>query len=694
MSVDLHSPAITMVSPASICFCQLSALFDEPLTFFKRTHQQMKQETNTKPGKAPVEHAPPLWARELAEKYQSGIAHAFLLHGNIQDYIGVAGQTLKSYLAASFEKRTLVVCWDRATGFVLPTTAQRRFFAELAGIPLSPPAQTARAGGGLAVGLNQYAEARGASSNSDLVAILGRIRQPEVALEVLSRVLHAHPTQEQLRAHQEERRQEDKRRVKHAGEEPQEDKLPFHVAVIIDYAETIIPTAEAAASEPDRQALVTLASWGRDTLLGELGHIIILITNELHDLNERLRRSSARWEQIRLPFPSLAERADFLQDELADPHLEVTLAPDTTVEQLARLTTGMRVIDLEDIALRAIHLREPLSPALVKRRKDEIMRSEFEEVLSIVDHEFGFEALGGLVEIKRDLYETIVVPMRAGELRRVPQGLLLMGPAGTGKTRLARALAKEAGVTFVELQLAKIYSRWVGDTERRLERALEAISAWRPCLVFIDEIDQAIARGESGDSGVSQRVFKRLMEVMSDTSLRGHVLFIGATNRPDLLDPALLRPGRLDKHIPILAPDQEERAAILDVLTRAAFPDQADVWPAPDVYLRLAEQMRDYTGAEIEAIVGKAVQVLARSQATLSIEDALAQAFEKILPTTQHVEEMSRLALLYCSDLDLVPPRLRDQARQLRKPQAQTQAEDESEDQTPSTRRTRRGREW
>jgi transitional endoplasmic reticulum ATPase len=636
----------------------------------------------------------PWWAQELAEKYQSGIAHAFLLHGNIQDYISVAGLTLKSYLAASFEKRTLVVSWDRATGFVLPTVAQRRFFAELAGISVAPAAQPGRPGSGLSAGLNQYAQSSGPTPGSDLTAILGRIRQPEVALEMLSRVLHAHPTQEQLKAHQEERRHEDKKKMKRSGGEVPEDKLSFHLAVVIDYAETIIPTAEAAAAEADRQALVTLASWGRDALLGELGHIIILMTNELHDLNERLRRSSARWEQIRLPFPSLAERDDFLRQELADPHLEVKLAPDTTIEQVARLTTGMRYIDLEDILLRASHLKEPLAPALVKRRKDEIMRSEFEEVLNIVDHEFGFEALGGLEEIKRDLYETIVVPMRAGELRLVPQGVLLMGPAGTGKTRLARALAKEAGVTFVELQLAKIYSRWVGDTERRLERALEAISAWRPCLVFIDEIDQAMARGESGDSGVSQRVFKRLMETMSDTSLRGHVLYIGATNRPDLLDPALLRPGRLDKHIPILAPDQEERAAILDVLTRSAFPAQTDAWPPAEVYQRLAEQMRDYTGAEIEAVVGKAAQVRARARGALSIADALAQAFEKILPTTQQVEEMTRLALLYCSDLDLVPSRLRDLARQLRHPQAKAPTEEAPEASTQPTRRTSRGRAW
>jgi SpoVK/Ycf46/Vps4 family AAA+-type ATPase len=147
-------------------------------------------------------------------------------------------------------------------------------------------------------------------------------------------------------------------------------------------------------------------------------------------------------------------------------------------------------------------------------------------------------------------------------------------------------------VTFVELQLDKIYSRWVGDTERHLERALEAIVAWRPCIIFMDEIDQALRRGESGDSGVSNRVFKRLIEAMSDTSLRGHVLYVGATNRPDLLDTAMLRPGRLDKKIPILAPDANERATIPEVLTSAAFQSVVpkDV-PTREEYAALAKTM-------------------------------------------------------------------------------------------------------
>src|SRR5712692_3397731 len=294
-------------------------------------------------------------------------------------------------------------------------------------------------------------------------------------------------------------------------------------------------------------------------------------------------------------------------------------------------------------------------------------------------------------EVKEDLRESIIAPMHSGQSRLVPQGMLLMGPAGTGKTRLARALAKEAGVTFVELQPSKIFAKFVGDTERRLERAITAIKAMTPCIAFIDETDQAISRGESGDSGVSNRVFKRLMEVMSDTTLRGKVLWIGATNRPDLLDTALLRPGRLDKKIPILAPDAKERASILSVLTKFAFSQEK--LPTEQEYLQLADLMENYTGAEIEGIIGKAVALHAREK--LSVIQALTQAYERIIPTTQNIEAMTRLALMHCNDLDLVPAHLRELARSVRHPQSQREDpdEDEFQDGIPRGRRARR-RDW
>jgi transitional endoplasmic reticulum ATPase len=624
--------------------------------------------------RARTDQRPPAWANELVIKYQSNISHAFLIHGNVQDYVGgLAGQSLKNYLIESFSSRDLVICWDRASGFTLPTAPMRQRFIDIAAIPLAGLSSSASASaasarsGGLAGGLNRAAAT---TTGSDLAAILEKIRKPEDALDILSRVLHWRPAR---RADQEE--------------------TPFRVTVILDFAESIAPATEAAASEIDRTSLVTLTSWGRDRAIGDREHILILIAGELHDLSERLRRSSARWEQIEVPFPDLSERQAFIESLVAgDP--EMRLAEGLSAKEMARLCTGLRYIDLEDILLRASFQHQVVDRALIKQRKDEIMRSEFADVLHIAEVEAGFDQLGGLEEVKRDLRETVVAPMRAGELRLVPQGILLMGPAGTGKTRLAKALAKESGVTFVELNLSKIFSKWVGDTERRLERALQAIIAWRPCIVFVDEIDQSVGRGESGDSGVSNRVFKRLMEVMADTTLRGHVLWTCASNRPDLLDAALLRPGRLDKKIPILAPDVEERAAILAVLTRAGFAGSLDKdFPTPEQYAVLANPMIDYTGAEIEGIVGKAVQLRARNR-QLSILEALQQAYEKIIPTTQNIGLMTRLALLFCNDLDLVPEQHRELARTLRHPAARAELLEEQQEDTELSPRRPRRRDW
>lgn len=628
--------------------------------------------TNARRKRTRSDQRPPKWADELAIKYQSNIAHAFLIHGNVPDYVGgLAGQTLKHYLIESFASRDLVICWDRASGFSLPTAPMRQHFVEIAGIPIpggSSASATSARGGGLASGLNRAAATTG---SGDLAAILEKIRKTEDALDALSRVLHWRSPR------------------KPGGGEAD----PFRVAVILDYAESVAPATEAAASEIDRTTLVTLNSWGRDRAIGDHEHIIVMIVNEVHDLNERLRRSSARWEPIEVPFPVLEERQVFIESLLtSDP--EMRLADGLTAQEMARMTTGLRYIDLEDILLRASFQGQAVDRTLIKQRKDEIMSSEFADVLHIADVETGFESLGGLEEVKRDLLDTVVAPMRAGELRLVPQGILLMGPAGTGKTRLAKALAKESGVTFVELDLSKIFSKWVGDTERRLERALEAIVAWRPCIVFVDEIDQSVGRGESGDSGVSNRVFKRLMEIMADTTLRGHVLWICASNRPDLLDAALLRPGRLDKKIPILAPDANERAAILAVLTRAGFAGApAKDFPTSEQYTQLSDPMIDYTGAEMEGIVGKAVQLRMRTR-QLSILEALQQAYERIIPTTQNIALMTRLALFHCNDLDLVPAEHRELARQLRHPATRAELLEEQQDATEHSPRRPRRRDW
>ncbi len=603
---------------------------------------------------------PPAWAQELSEKYQSGIAYAFVLHGNVQDYVGgIPGQTLKNYLLASFGTRDIVVYWNMESGFHLPTQDMRTRFAEITGMQQAQAPQPGRPGG-FSAGLNSAT-----SGSTDLNTQLAKVRNPAVALEYLSRLLRY-------------------KSAKKRGEEATD----FRVAVVLDYAEYLAPETSGVPSEQDRLALVTLSEWGRDPAIAGSNAIICLLAAELNELNERLRRSGVRWEQIEIPFPETRERIAFIR-QLVSENAEVSMAEGYSDADFARMTTGLRFIDLEDIVLRASFHQEPVSRSLVKSRKDEIMKSEYADLLQVEENEFGFEVIGGNTEIKREVQETIITAMRQGFYRLVPQGAIFIGPPGTGKTKFARALSKEAGFTFVVLQLSKIFHRFVGDTERRLERGLHAIKAMVPCIVFIDEIDQAVSRGESGDSGVSNRVFKRLMEFMSDTSLRGKVLFIAATNRPDLLDKALLRPGRFDKKIPFFVPDTPEQVEILTILTRDAFPGKP--LPTEPEFLSLASQMEDYTGAELEHIVGKAANVYERSQEEITIVQALQHAYEVIIPSTGDIEAMTRLALLYVNDLDLVPAKYRDLARQMRHPSARRELQEElDQDSTTSDRRRKR----
>lgn len=600
------------------------------------------------------------WGQELSARYNAGIVHSFLLHGNIADYIGgVPGQTLRNYLLASFSKREVVIYWNRAVGFVFAKPAMKRLFAEMAGL-VQPGAPAASTPGvrGLGAAMNA------AAGTADPLALIDQAgRQPASALGLIDQALRATSQSNQPR--------------RSSSTEP--ERAP-RLAVIIDYAESIVPAGENIDWHP----LVMLSEWGKDASIGQREHILVLITSVLHEVNEHIRRSGARWEQLEIPLPNLEERRDFAQALLADEEIKITLGDGYSIEELARMTTGLRYIDIEDIILRANYHQQNVTAALVKSRKDEIVNSEFEEVLQLLDHEYGFELIGGLEEVKADLMKNVVQPMRSGQLRRVPQGVLFMGPAGTGKTRLARALAKEANVTFVELQPSRIFSKWVGDTERRLERALTAIKMMTPCVVFIDEVDQAVSRGESGDSGVSNRVFKRLMEVMSDGSLRGKVLWICATNRPDLLDAAFLRPGRMDRKVPILPPNTEERAAILAVLTRQAFGSKG--LPTESQYRDLAEKMEGYTGAEIEAVIGKAIQIQ-DGENKWTVFQALSEAFDRIIPSTQDIERMTQLALAHCNDLDLVPSHLRELARSIRK--TSPVAVEESESSVPVIRRQR-----
>ena len=421
-------------------------------------------------------------------------------------------------------------------------------------------------------------------------------------------------------------------------------------AVILDHTDTLVPDADMSMIIPDdRQSIVMLREFGQDVSIGSNGSMIILITTNLGDIHASIRTASSRYEAIRIPYPDTETRTKFI-DSLNTKSWKFTKSVDD--KALVRITSGLSLLHIEDIFLRAEQAGE-LTWNLVSDRKREVMSSEFSDVLQMMEPKWGYENIGGLDNVKDFFSKNVIIPMKSGNYGRVPMGVLLTGPAGTGKTIMAEAVAKESGLNMAILNPAKIFSKWVGESERNLEKALEAVISLSPVIVFIDEIDQSLKRGEAGDSGVGNRVFKRLMEFTSDTSHRGKVVFLAATNRPDLLDAALKRPGRFDAKIPFLAPDESDRYGIFNVMC-----NKYSLSSAQKHKLSWAEETDGWTGAEIERLVIKAKAIM--DDRNLSSNESMIKALTLIRAKTQDIEFMTKIAIDDCDDLEFIPEKYRN----------------------------------
>ena len=543
------------------------------------------------------------WLDEVRIKWWASIAHTFLLHQNVDDTVNGRKTALEYLPSTSFiAEREIIICYNRFEGITFPIPEHRKRFLE---------------------------ELSLVADDVTVAGIDSLPRAPEAAFVLIEAALRLFKQDEN-------------------GERSPK------TAVIIDYAETLFPAAETSQMAPaDRTVLTAILRIAKDRQIADIGSPVILAAENLSDVHPAVRSASSRIESVLVPLPDFQERTSYIEalNERAGVGMEIT------VQHMARLTAGLKRLHLEDIFSRAGILEIPVTQELVKERKGEIIESEFGSVLQIIDPEIGFDAIGGLSHIKDYLRRNVIIPMKEGNLRRVPNGILFPGPAGTGKSVLAEALAKESGVNCCALNLSRIMDKWVGSSEGNLEKALECIKTLSPAIVILDEIDQSgLSREGGGDSGVGNRLFKRLLEFMSDTRNRGQVVFIGLTNRPDLMDPALKRPGRFDKKVPVLPPDTEERIEIINVVLHRygiCFSEDFD-------FREVAEATEGYTGAELEALVLKASDV-AEDAGGNCVEIAhMRHALEVYRPTTQGIEDMTRLALAECNDLDLLPPAYQD----------------------------------
>ena len=563
----------------------------------------------------------PTWAQDVMEKYRSGIAHAFVLHLNVHDY-AIPGVPFITYLAQMLAGRQAVAVYSRDRGITFPLESMREKFVELLGLG---GVQQQDIDPALAA-LQSLGVARGGDATE-------LPRSPADALPLLGRLLRMGSPEEK------------------AG------------SVVVEDAHTIIPEADVAAMGPaDRDVLVAVSRWGRDPEIVAAGNPVFLVTPSLSAINGAVRSASCKWETVKVPLPGPEERLAFVEWYLAERPDSFEWPESLTPQTLANVTAGLSLVHLEDILLRA-EAEGELRSEMVLDRKEAIIRSEYGDVLEVMDPHFGFDDVGGLQHVKEFFTRSVIRPMREGRTRRMPMGVLMTGPAGTGKSIMAEAVAREAGINAVRLRVGgQIASKWQGEGERNLEKALAAIDGLTPTIILIDEIDQAISRGDSGGgSQQDKRIFQRLLEWMSDTSHRGRAVILAATNRPDLMDAALRRPGRFDKKIPFLIPDDSERRAVFVVMCRR-YGLQVECIPAPCV-----TATDGWTGAEIEAAVVKAAELL--EDEALEPREALGQAVQRIRPSTADIEFMTLLAVAECNDLDLLPPKYRgllDDRKELR----------------------------
>jgi transitional endoplasmic reticulum ATPase len=399
--------------------------------------------------------------------------------------------------------------------------------------------------------------------------------------------------------------------------------------IFLDELDSIAPKRGEVTGEVERRVVAQLLSL-MDGLKERKNVIVIGSTNRPEALDMALRRPGRFDREIELGIPDAEGRREILLIHTRG----MPLAEDIDLNEYAERTYGFVGADIAAVTREAamnalrrilpeINLDETTIPKevldrLVVQKEDfeaalrEVQPSAMREILVEIPN-VRWEEIGGLEEVKQLLEEAVEWPLRNAEsFRRLgieaPKGILLYGPPGTGKTMLAKAVANESEANFISIKGSALLSKWYGESEKRVEEIFRKARQVSPAIIFLDELDALVPiRGAAvGEPHVTERVVNQLLSEMDGLEeLRG-VVVIGATNRPDIIDPALLRPGRFDELIMVPVPGLESRRKIFKVhLQKIPLTEDVDT----EEMVKLTEQ---YTGADIAAVVRKAGRLALR----------------------------------------------------------------------------------
>ena len=398
------------------------------------------------------------------------------------------------------------------------------------------------------------------------------------------------------------------------------EKAP--TVIFMDEIDAIAPKREEATNEVERRMVSQLLTL-MDGMASRGQVIVIGATNRPNAIDPALRRPGRFDREMEIGVPDRNSRKEILQIHTRN----MPLAKDVNVDDLANMTHGYTGADLAALVREAamVSLRN-IIPKIIDKKSvpNELLMSlnvkkgDFVDALASVQPSALREVfverpnihwadVGGLEDVKKELKEAAELPVKNPQAFekmgiRPLRGVLLVGAPGTGKTMLAKAVATERESNLISIKGPEVLSKYVGESEKAVREIFRKAKMAAPCIIFIDEIDAITTprSSESTDSMVTERVVGTLLTEMDGLQEMKNILVIAATNRPDMVDPALLRPGRFDKIIEIPMPDEETRLAILKVHTRRMSLNKDIKLP------ELAKLTENYTGAELENLCREA----------------------------------------------------------------------------------------
>ncbi|MCG2728459.1 MAG: CDC48 family AAA ATPase [Candidatus Methanoperedenaceae archaeon] len=410
--------------------------------------------------------------------------------------------------------------------------------------------------------------------------------------------------------------------------------------IFIDEIDSIAPKREDVTGEVERRVVAQLLSL-MDGLKKRGQVIVIAATNRPNAIDLALRRGGRFDREIEIGIPDRIGRLEILQIHTRGMPLSEDMSEERGMREIADITHGFVGADISSLCKEAamhairnilpkINIEEEIPPEIME--KIVVTREDFHNALRNIEpsalREVFVEVpavrwtdIGGLESVKQELIEAIEWPLKYPEAfeainTRPPKGVLLFGPPGTGKTLLAKAIATESEANFISIKGPELLSKYVGESERAIRETFRKARQSAPTIIFFDEIDSIVpVRGAAFDTGVTERVVSQILTELDGLEELKNVVVVAATNRPDMVDPALLRPGRFDRFIYIRPPDLKEREMIFNIHLKGK--------PlSPEVGVgKLAERTEDYVGADIEAVC--------REAAILALRDCIKPGMER-----------------------------------------------------------------